>query len=140
MATMLECVKYEQEWVHIDDVMEDAVSQCIGALYHATTHGSTPEVRSHANKLRNRLSEIRNEALYQRHVNGKPVPLTPAKYAKLYETLAGVYRDVKILKPFLPAGSIELLVYDNTLHVVGSAWSAAGKLAGALKPEITIDF
>lgn len=140
MGAMLEVIKTGQTSIPIDDVMEDAVSQCIGALYYATTHGSTPEVRSHANKLRNRLTDIRNNTMSLRYINNKPVSLTSGIYADLYRDLAGVYRDVKILKPFLPAGSIELLVYDNTLHVVGSAWCAAGKLAGALKPEITIDF
>ncbi len=140
MAGLLEFIKFGQTSIPIDDAMEAAVTDCIGCLFHASTHGSTPEVRSHSNKLRNRLSELRNVAISQRYIDNKPVPISPAVYAELYRGLAGVYRDVKVLKPFLPEGSLELLVYDNALHVIGCAWSASGKLAGGLKPTINIDF
>ena len=140
MATMLEFIHSGQTSVPIDDVMENEVSGCIGSLYYASTHGSTPEVKAHANKLRSRLTSIRSNAMTPRYVDGKPVPLSAATYAGLYSDLAEVYRDIKILKPFLPAESLELLVYNGALHVVGCAWSASGKLAGHLKPEIRIDF
>jgi hypothetical protein len=83
---------------------------------------------------------LRNNILGAKYINNKPVPLPTSAYADLYTGLAGVYRDVKLLKPFLPEGSIESVVYNSALHTIGSAWSASGKLAGALKPYIEIDF
>lgn len=136
MATMLEFIRYNQCSVPVDDVMEDALSSCIGSLYYAQTHGSTQEVRDLAAKLRNRLTALRSTHFDSRNtVGGTTSRLLSGAYAMLYGQLNAIYNEIKTIKPFLPKGSLEALVFDGALHEIGQTWSTCGVLAGDEKPE-----